>query len=181
MPTTKPPESILSFFSKKSSHNEPKVDNRLAYLVLKASILRVLKQANEAREILAVSSHWSRCFACFFFFTHTKRWKSSKKKIQEIISRQQILQDKLWLALAYTVLGKTYLREDPQEASKNLQLVLNMRGLLWEGSIKGHARAVMRKTGKVQVIEEEDEDDDEELEQLKQDETMKELLQSKDE
>lgn len=59
--------------------------------------------------------------------------------IQEVLSMQSQLTDKLYYAIALVELGRVVAKESPDIAVKHFQTVLKETGFVWENTIKVHS------------------------------------------
>jgi len=131
--------------------NDPKIDNRVAYLVIKSLVLRALEKKED-------------CMACLL----------------EVIMLKEQLVDKLYYALALLQLGRVISRDAPDEAKIHFETVMKVNNIAWENQIKMRVRGYLKKLGvdeKDVVVEE----DDKETEKYIESQDLQALIKAEEE
>ncbi|PRP75424.1 hypothetical protein PROFUN_15697 [Planoprotostelium fungivorum] len=115
-----------------SDENDPRLDNRVSYLILKGVTLRSIDRNDEAITVF-----------------------------QEVIGYKQAFNDHLFLAMAYLELGKSLVKTNPTEAVKMWKEGIKLNGYMWEDSTKQRLKTYINITSgeevevEVEPIEEE--------------------------
>jgi len=103
-------------------NNDPKLDNRTSYLLLRACTLRSMDRIDEAVSCL-----------------------------QEVLSYKTAFRDQVLLAMSYLELGKCSVKQNPSEAVRLWKEGIKLNGYLWEDSVKQRFKTYINNTSGEEV------------------------------
>lgn len=129
--------------------NDPLIDNRVAYCVLRATVLRTLQKTEEADVM-----------------------------IKEVLDANQngLMKDKLYYTLALIEAGKNASRaNNTEQATKYYETAMKINKVIWEMSIKRRIRICMKQIG-VEAVEVVDEEDEKNSQQYLNSDEIKEIM-----
>eukprot|EP01114_Cavostelium_apophysatum_P018186 TRINITY_DN5571_c0_g1_i2.p1 TRINITY_DN5571_c0_g1~~TRINITY_DN5571_c0_g1_i2.p1 ORF type:complete len:512 (-),score=166.74 TRINITY_DN5571_c0_g1_i2:78-1613(-) len=137
--------------SSKGKENDPKIDNRVAYLTMKAGVLRCLSRTDEA-----------------------------KAATQEVLDAYNFgfMKDKMYYALSLMEAGKIHSTSQKDEATKYFASAMKLSGFAWEVTIQRRVRECMQQLGVESIPVAEDKEEEEKL--LNSDE-FKQMLENEEE
>ena len=118
-PNAKEEKGLKGWFSKlgKDNTNDPKIDNRIAYLVLQAIVYRSMDRKEEAIT-----------------------------NLQEVISLDNQLSDKMYYALALLEYGRIVAKDDPKLALKQFETGIKLNDFIWDSSVRVSVLLICSKT-----------------------------------